>query len=285
MKNIKKFMVIVLLLSLAVYMTACSNSENTSDGETEKILDENKYYISMFDMDEDLLNEMKSKKNKDVEVPYSENGYSEDELSELILSTNAFISISYDDGKHMCYSFNGNIYDIDEDYIYILTCGHGFVKTSEDYGKKDFSDVLKYCKIRFITGEVIEGNTQYIYVSENTDVAIVLVDKNLVSNDTIDVLHSINIDKTYTKNLTNTSIYEYAYNYENKCYEKYYANINGVKYNKLLCDTNVINGCSGGGFFDTHGTYCGMVFNNGFILYSNVLSEYYPLIKGMNPNY
>lgn len=285
MKSIRKSIVICLIFSLFISLIACGNSENTSDGETEKILDENKYYISMFDMDEDLLNEIKSKKNKDVEVPYSESGYSEDELSELILSTNAFMSISFDDGSHMCYSFNGNIYDIDDDYIYILTCGHGFVKTSEDYGKKDFSDVLKYVKIRFVTGEVIEGNPKYIYVSENNDVAIILLDKNLVSNNTMEVLHSINISKMYTKNLTNTSIYEYAYNYENKCYEKYYANVIGTRYDKLQVETNAINGCSGGGFFDIHGTYSGMTYNNGHLLYDKVITDFYELIKEMNPNY
>ena len=195
-------------------------------------------------------------------------------------------SYAIDNPKGTWKTISGNIYDIDDEYIYILTCGHSFVETSEDYGKIGFEDLIKDLKITFITGEEIFINPKFIYTHSETDVTLIVLDKNLVSQETLNIVMSINVDNMYRRNLENTTIYEYAYSRADKAYIKYYALIKSTTNGVLdIKNTNVINGCSGGGFFDNTGTYCGMTYNSIFVVYTQVLPTIYELITIANPNY
>lgn len=291
--RLKIFTIVILLMSS--FMVACSSSSDNASGngtsnndesQTPQI-DENNYYIDLYDMDEDLLNEIISKKNDDVEIPYNENGYSAEELDALILSTNVKISsYAIDNPKGTWKTISGNIYDIDDEYIYILTCGHSFVDTTKEYEELGINNLIKEVNITFINGEKISFNPNSIYINRKQDVSLVLLDKNLVSFETLNIIRSINIDHMYQKNLDNTTIYEYAYSLSDKTYIKYYALIKSTTNRVLdIQNTNIVNGCSGGGFFDNTGTYCGMTYNSIFVNYIDVIPTLYELIILANPNY
>lgn len=277
----KKLIVSILLFSLSLGMTACDYNVDTDSEiveETENIEDdipliESEIYLKDF-VDLDYIKKLSSYKNKDYEITINENSYTEEELFKICIPTIVYIENITE--AHHRYLTGGNIYDVDEEYIYILSCAHGF----------DSHDPTTKIKITFFTNEIIEIPYEFVSFCEK-DYSMYKIPKNLVSNETLNSIKSVNIDKFLSKSTNdfkkNTTLYLFRYNgefwttYYTKDFE-YIGNAFEAKHGEIE------NGCSGFGYFDTNGTYYGPALKGKIYFYSFICYIEELLIQA-NSNY
>jgi len=234
---------------------------NSTDGE----------YLYSLSITKELLDEIYNSKHNDYEIPLNFNGYTTNELSSLVLSTSTTIWYANDENN---FNFlNGNIYDIDDNYIYIISCSHGIGK------ENDFS--LDNLRVRFISEEVIKP----IYVKKpRGDFSLIVVDKKSLSNETLNVIKSINTKYLYQTLVEELKVYGFMYNAHT--YSEYNATIeNRLAFSLRLYNSNLKNGASGGGMFDIYGNYYGCVKSLNCLTYSNIFPDFYNAILEFNPYY
>lgn len=231
--------------------------------------DEHNYSLQITKGEMDFIHDHK---NSSYEIPINYDGYTEDELTNLILSTSVFVWY-VEDGYQTKYS-NGNIYDIDENYIYIICSNHGVGNN----GVRNVRNV----KLRFVNNEVIEPI--YMRNSDVGDFALLVVDKEDVSNELLNVVHSINTKNLYQTIEENTTLYGYMYVIPT--YKQYMATIDyKIETSLILIDSTLENGTSGGGMFDIYGNYYGTIRSKTQLMYKNIFPNFYNYIVEFNPKY
>ncbi len=231
--------------------------------------DEHNYVHQITKSEMDFIHDQK---DSSYEIPINYNGYTEDELTNLILSTSVFVGY-IEDGYQTKYS-NGNIYDIDENYIYIICSNHGV----SNRGVYNVDNV----KLRFVNNEVIKP----IHLRNGNfgDFALLVVDKKDVSNELLNVIHSINTKNLYQTIEEDTVLYGYMYVIP--AYKQYTAIIDYLLPGPLrLKDSDLENGTSGGGMFDIYGNYYGTVKNKTALSYVSLFPNFYNYIVEFNPQY
>lgn len=257
-------------------LAGCGNSDAGEDSLSE-------WGFDYEEIDEETMNEIIEKKNKDTEVQINPNGYTEAELEKQILPT--VVSFVAKNGLGDGAFFNGNIYDIQEDYVYIITCQHGLcpgeyeeIFNSEHYG-------IQFAFATFFTEEKIKVSLDNIRLIENQDIALVAIETKDISKETLDVLKSINISNMYKKDLTENKVVGYAkINAGN--FKKYEAVVESVMtYNIKVKDSTFVQGSSGGGVFDNNGNYCGFILSKPCLRYHNIIQPFYNSILEINPDY
>lgn len=230
----------------------------------------------------DLLDSVKTMKNKEYEIEISDKPLTQDEIIEKILPT--YVSIKWGctlDGERYNSFINGNIYDITNDYIYIITCSHMF-DTQFYYGLS--YDKTNNIEITFIDGTNITVQEDCFYYLENNDLGLIKINKSLLSNDTLNIIKSINIENMYLIPLeNNATLYNIHYNASNKVFTNHIFNYEKVlTYNgtKELCgNSDLTNGCSGGGMFDSYGNYFGFCENSYYIRYFQIFPDFEELLR------
>ena len=211
-------------------------------------------------------------KNSAYEFPINYNGYTEDELTNLVLSTSVFVQYA-EEGFETKLS-NGNIYDIDDKYIYIICCNHGI------NNENVFN--VENVKLRFINNEII--CPIYLKSSNIGDYALLVVDKNDVSNELLNVVHSINTQNIYQTIEDETMLY--AYVCSATTYKRHIATIDySLNSTLFLKNSSLINGASGGGMFDIYGNYYGVAKNQYGLVYKSIFPNFYNFIVEFNPDY
>lgn len=291
----RKLGVIILMISLSVGMIACGNNdeyENISTNENNKNFsdedvsndDLGEWGFQDTNLDEETMEEIVSKKNKDVEMQINTNGYEGEELDEQILPTVVYLEAKLENSS--LNMFTGNIYDIQDDFIYVITCSHGLHTTTNDLDIPNYG--ISSAAITFITGERIHINLDNIILSRKWDMALIAISTKDISSETLSSLKSINVSNMYKKDLTNEFLTGYRKDHNE--YIKYIANVYCSNGRTIRCkDTTIERGCSGGGAFDKYGFYYGYFIvgtnSDAYILYKQLLSSYYDLIISFNPNY
>lgn len=223
---------------------------------------------------------LSSYKNSDVEMQFNENGYSEDDLFTEMLPTSVMLIHQDEDNKYgpIVIQTSGNIYDIDEDYIYVITCGHQF---QSDVNYENI--IVYFCDKTFV--EI----TPQDMVDLGCDAYMFKISKDDVSTETLSLLKSINISHSFdypADELENLRLYCYKWDIQNKIYRTcYMENFDYVNYAILYAnESNVLDGCSGGGLFDKYGNYWCQVTMDGKV--SGVI--YYRIedaLLELNPHY
>ena len=310
-KRMLKIIAIILLITTSICMIACQNNygsnfqTNIGNGkENTKGETSNSYYLEYAPDDyvikaepkltdspdcddiyrslhykKSLIDFINSKKNKDVQMEVNTSEYDEETLYNEILNTNA--RILWSDGKILTIA-NGNIYDIDEKYIYIVTASHCLHEST-------FENNLEYLSIKFIDNKVIKP----IYAQERLgdfDCALIVINKSDVDETILPLLKSINTQNMYQYNRSAINIYGTMYRYADKKYHHYYGitkenNDNLAIHPFIESDsTNIEQGCSGGGLFDIYGNYYGFVSSKVYIPSVWLPSLYNEIVK-FNPNY
>ena len=154
------------------------------------------YYMDLNNMTyREYIDYISSFKNKNVEINISNNGYTEEELYDILSKTAIRFRTNYNlDGKSYHGEFMGNIYDIDNQYVYIITCAHGM------FDKNILHDNLELYAM-FITNEEIEINIKNIYATSNSetsdkinDFALITIPISNISQSTLNNVKSLNID-------------------------------------------------------------------------------------------
>lgn len=280
MKN--KLIASMLLLCVSISLLGCGNTaatstseeiEETENTENEITMIEGGVYLEDF-VNSEYIEYLSSHKNKNYEIQINPNGYTEDELFEVVAPTVVYIeNITESHHKNMS---GGNIYDIDDDYIYVLSCAHGFSK----------DDATKELRLTFVTNEIITIPYENVSFCEK-DYTIYKIPKNILSNETLNSLKSINIDNFLNKTKEdfekNTTLYLYRYNGE--VWTTYFTNTFSYLDTCFTSKNDTkIKGCSGFGLFDKDGTYYGPNLKNKVYFYSFI---YYveDLITQHNKNY
>ncbi|MBQ8298296.1 MAG: hypothetical protein IJX99_00220 [Clostridia bacterium] len=211
-------------------------------------------------------------KDSSYEIPINFDGYTKDELSEYILSTSVFVWY-VEEGYKTQYS-NGNIYDIDENYIYIICCNHGI-------GNNGIQNV-ENVKLRFLNNEVVVPI--YMKNCDISDYALLVVDRNDVSSDLLDIIHSINTSYIYQTIEKDTKLYGYMYVIPT--YKQYEATIDYCLQVSLVINNSTLeHGCSGGAMFDIYGNYYGVIRSSNHLIYKNIFPNFYNYIVEFNPEY
>ena len=301
MKNTKKFIVIVLVLSLAVYMIVCikdntSNIENINNTESTPNKDETLFDANIYNAPtKEYIAHLSSMKNKEYEVAYNENGYTEEELFEVVSPTIvSIVAECYEPlrDNNITFLSTGNIYDIDDKYVYIITCAHSLYDYKESKEVKETTEV-KQVNIRFVDDTHIIVEKDSIFKSK--DYVLYRIDKEQIPNQTLLILRTINIDNYFNISLNDLEEYEYfVYKYSKKQYV--FGNVKGLYINTFYFDkeksivnslelknANIQSGMSGGGLFDKYGTYQGYVIND--TCNTQVINELEPLLLLSNENY
>lgn len=292
MKNRLKIFTIILLIILSFVMIACdieqdSNIANNlinSYTNTEEIdNEENKtnedsfancqFYQDYFSTG--LLEEMSNNKNKDYEM---EVGIyeTEDEMLEEYFKTFLLIVCDFydvDDNKIKTNAGSGNIYDIDDEYMYIITCVH--------ITRNKKSDELQKITIRFVDDTLLELEPDYLITPNNDiDIALIKIPLSLINESTLSIVKTINISHAYTGSLSefeNSILYCYRFR-QHKYEVSYVHNMENTIYGFSCKDNNINDGTSGGGIIDKDGNYYAPVLKEGSIC-PEVLFHFNELLK------
>ncbi len=224
-------------------------------------------------------------KNKDIEMPIKDD-YTLEELEEEILRTSVQVKVkwvpSYDQDSYRYNNAKGNIYDIDDQYIYIITCQHTF----EECVAEDWQNYLNL-NITFYGGESIDisrdclANKEY----EKNDFQMICIEKEMLSDSTLEQLKSINLTNYFYIDITDLSSYD-IYHIDNDLklsYDGHLVERDGV----VLLDKNTVTtdfGNSGGGLFLQDGTYLCYVIQQD-VLKINVIKYIYYLLIHANSEY
>lgn len=286
----------IVLIMISLVMVACDANNNPilsslQDNETEKssddfdqeseitIQDENTIInqYTLYDVTYTLsikeMNKILEKKDSSIEIPINENGYTKEELESLIIATNVYVRNKQ---GNETWNSNGNIYDIDNDYVYIICTEHGI--------RENASDKLEDISVKFVTGETVD--IDYATVNVGTDVALLVVRKDKITNETLSTIKTINISNLYMQNLIDKNVY-ILYQLDNK----YYSD------ETTIIDTNIIeryirtnsdmgeHGASGSGLFDIYGNYCGFITQKNAATYYPIFPFIYDEIVKFNENY
>ena len=228
MKKLFKFFGVVFLLIIAfmlgvlymenketisnikIFNSGGNNEEEikTENKTNEEILTVRDVKYTEFDAVE-KIEYLLSYKDRSIEMEYNENGYTDDELFTAVLPT--MVSIEnhvYSRTTGETYTFTtGNIYDIDENYIYIVSCLHGY--------KSKIYDIT----LRFVDGFYLTLPPDNVFSHDKIDISLILVDKNDIPIETLNMLKSINIEHLLEIPLNNMEKHHfYAYKYFNKEY-------------------------------------------------------------------
>ena len=263
---------------VAMAVSICIGCGNTTDTITEVNTElDNGFYNE--NLTEEYMQEIINKKNKDVEITINDNGYSQEELDAIILSTYVFCTLQ--NNQNGIIAFSGNIYDITDDYIYILTCNHGIVRNSSEKEMEHYD--INNMQVKFIIGHEIDVNLNNILIDNKYDLALIMVETKDIPKETLEIIKSINIENLYKKDFINVSLYLKAYSLMNGLYESYYGLSQEKIMGSLKVDENTIDGCSGGGFFDVYGHY--YVVRQGVVVHCQIFPNFYELILQLNPNY
>lgn len=193
--------------------------------------------------------------------------------------------------------FSGNIYDIDDDYIYILTCKHPFTNDKSTNNELVYEDFQSLYVIFPNDEKVTIDDVSYIRFAQNDnfyiDLGIVAIPKYLVSQDCINSIKTIHFDyEYYQKDIRNTQLHTYFYSYADNIYKtnnikitKYLNNNYYVGYDYNATNPIIECGYSGGGLFFQDGTYAGFVVTTITMHYYQIPQDVFTLIKDINPNY
>lgn len=215
----------------------------------------NKYY------GDGLLEEMASNKNKDYEM---EVGVYEtyDEMVAEYFKT--FVSIKadfYDTyANEMRFGIgSGNIYDIDDKYMYIITCMHIMMNNN--------NDEIKEFYIRFVDDTRVTIGSECLYTREDEiDIALIKIPLSYFSQDTLNIVKTININNLYDISLDefyNSTLY--CFRYRDLIYNvSYIQNITPIVESFSL-DCSIEKGTSGGGVIDIYGNYYTLMLNEASI--------------------
>lgn len=223
---------------------------------------------------------LSSYKNSDVEMEYNENGYSEDSLFTEMLPTSIMLIYQDKDNEYgpIVIQTSGNIYDIDEDYIYVITCGHQFQN-----GVNYETVTVYFCDKTFVK------ITPQDMVCLECDAYMFKIDKDDVSTETLSLLKSINISHSFdypANELESLRLYCYKWDIQNKIYRTcYMENFDYVDYAILYAnESNVLDGCSGGGLFDKYGNYWCQVTMDGKV-FGTIYYRIEDALLELNPHY
>lgn len=230
------------------------------------------YYLKNDMKNSEYVTYLSSLKNKEIEVPYSEKGYSEKELEQLYRQTTVIFDFRYKvKGKGYYGKFMGNIYDIDDKYMYLISCAHGVGDLNEP-GK--FRDQLEV-DATFANNETVGIKNENIFIMANEDnsctidIAIIKIPLGDISGSILSSAKSVNIDKCLYMDITNLNDYTFyhmTYRVDSKNDFAKFCN-DGSPYliSNMLALANeeqtIVPGTSGGAHFDQHGTYHGFLTN------------------------
>lgn len=314
-KRMLKIIAIILLITTSICMIACGNNygsnfqTNVGNGkENTKGETSNSYYLEYapddyvidakakltydihdvpdchktfrsFHYKKSLIDYINSKKNKDVQMEVKVNEYNQETLYDEILNTNA--RVLWSNGQTLTMA-NGNIYDIDDKYIYIVTTTHCLNGSTTENN-------LDYLSIKFIDNKIIKP----IYaqdIIENTDCALIVIKKDDVDETILPLLKSINTSNMYQYKRSSINLYGTMYRHEDRKYHHYYGrtaeNNDNLAFNPFIdADTaNTEKGTSGGGLFDIYGNYYGYVASKIYTPNGWLPSLYNEIVR-FNPNY
>lgn len=293
MKNKIKITMISFFLILSFIIVACSNKTQTNENNTNEreILAGNVYHyednecvldlscvandkICEYQLTKSDLDYIHNQKNTSYEIPINTTGYSTDTLYSYIISSS--VLVVYEDPQNVAsyiYS-SANIYDIDDKYIYIICSAHGI--------KVNGISKIENIKVQFVNKEL--ARPIYLRESDVGDYALLVVDKNDISIDLLEVVHSINTENLYQTVTKDTTLYGCM---NVACiYNEYMAtidrNLDGAY---LLKNSNLVSGTSGGGMFDIYGNYYGLVKNGSSLISFFIFPNFYNYIVEFNPEY
>lgn len=235
-----------------------------------------------YNITKDELEEIKNKKNDECEISISDKELTKDELLEKFLPTVVSLRLNFTTIDHQVHNlgFGGNIYDITDDAIYIITCSHSFDSTWMGYEElKEYN----YMQIMFIDGTKIEVNSECFYIPKGNDLALIKINKELLEQETLDIIKSINIDNMYLMSFSNSLTYTVRYSDDVSSYNVYDYTCDEVEdwgyHNKILNGHgSLVNGCSGMGLFDMHGNYIGYCENGILVRYFTIFPDFYTLL-------
>lgn len=306
-KNIwNKARMIAIILCCSIGMVACGANayeEPASEVNEEETFEEykminhvSKVYANNFfknkGMDaKEYIDYLYSFRDLSYEMPINENGYTEDELFNQVIPTMvSFVAYFYNNstGKNSNSLFTGNIYDIDEEYIYLITCAHGLNKLDDDVNQQ-----LEKINCRFVDDTKVDIYPDNILEAQDgNDFMMLKVEKDKISNETLGLLRTINFKNTLNYNVETVEIEQptfYAYKYYSKQYWTGEMHDIIVLYKDggpvhLSSNNHTIKpGMSGSGIFNIYGTYNGIVKNSAIA--SRYLFYIEDLINELNPDY
>lgn len=211
-----------------------------------------------------LAETMASNKNKDYEMQVGVYETYDEMVAEYIKT---FVSIKVDFydtyANEMRFGVgSGNIYDIDDEYMYIITCMHIMHANN--------NDEIKEFYIRFVDDTTITIDASSLYRREDKkDIALIKIPLSYLSSDTLNIVKTINIENMYNiplDDFLNSTFY--CYRYRDNIYNvSYIENITEIGGSFVLDNNKIEKGASGGGIVDIQGNYYTLVLNeNTFVL-------------------
>lgn len=267
-KKVQKIIAFVLLVAMSVSMVACgtvesgqvgsNNTDENVDVEEIDTLRTLSFYKDFYS--DGFLTKMSNEKNKDYEMEVGVYNSYDEMLSEYIKT---FVSIktdfydSHDQDDRFAIG-SGNIYDIDDEYMYIITCMH-ITSNSKN-------DIIKSFYIRFVDDERITISADNLFRrDDDIDIALIRIPLSEIPQSTLDVVKTINIDNAY--NIALDEFYNstlYCYRYRDKIYNvSYVKNIQHRGMSFVTKDNNIEKGTSGGGVIDINGNYYTLMLSEG----------------------
>ena len=256
------------------------NSVYATDSEQAYYFEAATWYNNLVSKEE--LEEIKNRKNRKYEIALSEEKLSKDELLAKFLPTVVSITINakLENDNNYFIRFGGNVYDITDDAIYIITCSHPFNTTwslGKEYKKTNYIDVM------FIDGSTIRLDENCFYRAKGNDLGLIKINIELIHEETLNVLKSINIDNMFLISFENVIGYTVRCSNDVSCYSVYdFTCERAKKYgysDKILYGYgSMIEGCSGIGIFDTYGNYMGYCENSHYVRYFTIFPDFYNLL-------
>lgn len=302
---INKFTKIVSITMIFAMLCGCGNTQsfsnannqtNTIDSDMMNLVDfekEKEIYYKGYSENKDAfenvtneqIQELIKNKNRDLESTnfHSENSY-EAEMQTAV-------RIEQRNETHDFHIYTGNYYDIDEKYLYIITCRHAMIE--QDYAIAGMSEKAKSDLIKFnMTPQEIcdtiheinlidsQGNYQTFYnyscvISHNADIALIAIDINEVNEDILNNVKTIDISKI-NQDIDNT--YGFLYCCKRPTVDETFVQKKislvtrdrGMIYFNQFKSSPTMFGNSGGGVFDKNGYYLGEIYN-GYVMTSTAI--------------
>lgn len=240
------------------------NAEENEDNKLETLKDSYSYQTQG-----EVIEAMLKDKNEEYEM---EVGVYEtyDDMVEEYIRTYVIIKVDFYDvflKKMRINLSSGNIYDIDDEYMYIIACAHGMRDNNDDE--------IKSLYIRFVddTTITIDGSNLFLR-NDKKDVALIRIPLTYFTKETLELVKTINFRNTFDVSIdefSNNNLY--AYRYRDYIYNvSYVENIDITSiYNHdgfKLIDNHIENGTSGGGIVDINGNYYTTMLNENHIFLS-----------------
>ena len=242
----------------------CGNAEENEDNKVETLKSSYSYQTQS-----EVIETMLKDKNEEYEMEVGVYETYDDMVEEYIKT---FVSIKtdfYDVAleKMRVNVGSGNIYDIDDNYMYIITCAHIMHDNNDDE--------IKSLYMRFVddTTITIDGSNLFLR-NDKKDVALIRIPLTYFTKETLQLVKTINFRNTFDVSIdefSNNNLY--SYRYRDYIYNvSYVENIDITSiYNHdgfKLIDNHIENGTSGGGVIDINGNYYTMMLNENNIVLS-----------------